>query len=206
MTPQPEHMTNHWWWRRGWSVGKRFYTWHLTFDGQADVHRFADAYRHALAPAEGLDLIPDRWLHLTMQGVGFTDEVSDQTVQAIVAAATRRLAAVHAFGITLHAPIVDPEAILVPVRPAEPVRQLRTEIRAAIGEVLPEVPEPADPFTPHVSIGYSNAEGPAAPFAAAIADAAVEPARALITHADLIRIHRDHQMYEWTTVASVPLG
>jgi 2'-5' RNA ligase len=199
-------MRNHWWWRPGWSQGRSFYTWHLTFQDQPDVHRFAEAYRHALAPAEGLDLIPDRWLHLTMQGIGFSDEVPDHVVRDIEAAATRRLAALHSFGITLHAPIVDPEAILVPVQPAEPVRALRDEIRAAIGDVLPEVPEAADGFTPHVSIGYSNSEGPAAPFAAAIADAAVDPAKALITDAELIRINRDHQMYEWTTVARVSLG
>lgn len=198
-------MTNHWWWRPDWRPGRAFYTWHLTFDGQAEVHRLADAYRHALAPAEGLDLIPDRWLHLTMQGIGFVGEVPEKTVEDIVAAAERRLAALHSFGISLHAPIVDPEAILVPVQPAESVRHLRTVIRAAIGDVLPEVPE-GDDFTPHVSIAYSNAEGPAAPYAAAIADADVAPAKALITHAQLIRINRDHQMYEWTTIAEVPLG
>lgn len=205
MTSLPAHMMNHWWWRPGWRTGRSFYTWHLTFDGQPDVHAFADAYRRALAPAEGLDLIPDRWLHLTMQGIGFVGEVPEDTVQEVVAAATRRLAALHSFGITFHAPIVDPEAILVPVQPAESVRHLRTVIRAAIGDVLPEVPESED-FVPHVSLAYSNAEGPAAPFAAAIADADVSPVKALISHAQLIRINRDHQMYEWTTVAEVPLG
>ncbi|MFI0941905.1 2'-5' RNA ligase family protein [Streptomyces sp. NPDC021020] len=204
MTPQA--MRNHWWWRPGWDVGRRFYTWHLTWDGQHDVHRFADGYRRAMSGLPGLDLIPDRWLHLTMQGVGFTDDVPEETATAIAAAARPRLAALHSFGVTLAAPIVDPEAILVPVVPAEPVRRLRQELRLAIAEVLSEVPEPADGFNPHVSIGYSHAEGPAAPYAEAIEAAAIPPAKALVTHADLIVIHRDHQMYEWTTLAEVPLG
>lgn len=202
----PETMRNHWWWRPGWDVGRRFYTWHLTWDDQPDVHRFASAYRQALAGLPGLDLIPDRWLHLTMQGVGFVDDISEDTAEAIVTAARPRLAALQPFKVTMSAPIVDPEAILVPVTPAEPVRRLRGELRAAIGDVLPEVPEPADGFVPHVSIGYSNSDGDAAPYAAAIEATDVAPARALVTHADLIVIHRDHQMYEWTTPARIPLG
>ncbi|WP_225850643.1 2'-5' RNA ligase family protein [Streptomyces sp. HPF1205] len=206
MTAHQERMSDHWWWRPGWSVGRRFYTWHLTFDGQSDVHRFADAYRRALAPAGGLDLIPDRWLHLTMQGIGFIDEVPEDVVEEITKAAAQRLAALPAFGVTFHAPVIDPEAILVPVQPAEPVRALRSTIRGAMGDVLADVPEQAEGFLPHVSIGYSNSDGPTAPYAEAIASADVPPAKALITHADLIVIHRDNRMYEWTTLAQVPLG
>jgi 2'-5' RNA ligase len=205
MTTSPQ-MTNHWWWRPGWSTGKRFYTWHLTFLDQPDVHRFAGEYQHALASAGGLDLIPARWLHLTMQGIGFTEDISEATALAVAEATRPQLAALHSFGVTLGTPVVDPEAILVPVQPAQSVRDLRAAIRGAIGEVLPEVPENADGFTPHVSLAYSNSDGSAAPFAAAIADADIAPAKALISHAELILIHRDHGMYEWSSVAEIPLG
>ncbi|MBT2511769.1 2'-5' RNA ligase family protein [Streptomyces sp. ISL-98] len=199
-------MRDHWWWRPGWSAGRRFYTWHLTFDGQPDVHRFAEQYRTALTPVGGLDLIPDRWLHLTMQGIGFVDEVSEQDVKSVVGAATHRLAAVPTFDLTLRAPVVDPEAILVPVEPAAPVKEVRDAIRAAIGDVFPEVPENADKFTPHLSIGYSNSTGPTAPFTAALDAVDRTSASARITHAELIVINRDHQMYEWEPYVSVPLG
>ncbi|WSS24620.1 2'-5' RNA ligase family protein [Streptomyces sp. NBC_01190] len=199
-------MRDHWWWRPGWREGRSFYTWHLTFEDQPDVHRFAAQYRRVLGGLPGLDLIPDRWLHLTMQGIGFVGEVDEATVNAVVAAARPRLAALHAPAVTLHAPVVDPEALLVPVQPAEPIVGLRTAIREAIGDVLDEVPETAEGFVPHVSLAYSNAVGPAAPFVGAIADARVDPAKVLITHADLIRINRDHRMYEWTQVAEVSLG
>ncbi|GGU42942.1 hypothetical protein GCM10010289_74660 [Streptomyces violascens] len=199
-------MRDHWYWRPGWDFGRRFYTWHLTFDGQADIHRFAAAYRTVLAPLGGLDLIPDQWLHLTMQGIGFVGEVDRQNALDIAKAARARLAGIPAFDVTLENPVVDPEAILAPVQPAAAVRAVRDAIRAAIGDVLPEVPERADGFTPHVSVGYSNSTGPAAPFAAALADTAIEPAHGRITQAELIVIHRDHRMYEWESLATVPLG
>lgn len=199
-------MVNHWWWRPGWSVGRRFYTWHLTFDGQADVHRVAQAYREALAGVPDLTLIPDQWLHLTMQGIGFVGEVDERDVQDIARAATERLGQIPAFDIELQKAVIEPEAILMPARPTEPVQAVRDEIRAAIGDVLPEVPERADGFRPHVSVAYSAGDGPAAPIAEALANSEIAPAKAHITSAELIVIHRDNHMYEWKTYARAPLG
>jgi len=201
----PEQMRDHWWWRPGWHEGRRYYTWHITW-GQADVHRYVDEYQRALADVPGLDLVPPQWLHLTTQGIGFTDEITDGTIEQIEAAVRPRLAAIHAPGVLLEAPVVDPEAVLVPVQPADSIRQIRREIRAAIGDVLPVVPEDDDGFQPHISLAYSSSNGPAAPVTAALASARVAPARALVTHISLIRIHRDHRMYEWSPVAEVPLG
>ncbi|MFD6781277.1 2'-5' RNA ligase family protein [Streptomyces diastaticus] len=198
-------MADHWWWRPGWRPGRTFLTWHLTFEGQRDVHRLAAAHRAALSVLPGLTLVPDRWLHLTMQGVGFTDEVDAGAVDRIVAAATRRLQEISPFDLTLGRAAVQPEAVLLAGAPAAPAAAVRTAIRAAIGSVLP-VPEPADDFRPHVSVAYSAAAGPAEPVRAAVEAITAPPATARITHADLIVLHRDRQMYEWETYASVPVG
>ncbi|MFF3749876.1 2'-5' RNA ligase family protein [Streptomyces sp. NPDC002018] len=206
MTTRPEYMRNHWWWRSGWSVGRRFYTWHLVFDGQRDVHRFAQQYRAALTGVGGLDPIPEQWLHLTMQGIGFIDEVEQRDVDDIVTAARTRLASVPAFDVTLSAPVIDPEAVLVPVRPNEPVRAVRDAVRSAIGDVLPEVPEEAEGFRPHVSVAYSSGDGPASALGDALDAADIEPATARIASAELIVLHRDHRMYEWRRYARVALG
>ncbi|MFJ6298697.1 2'-5' RNA ligase family protein [Streptomyces griseoviridis] len=202
-------MRNHWWWRPGWKTGRRFYTWHLTFGGQDDVHRLAAEYRTALAPLgpDVFTLIPDQWLHLTMQGIGFVDETDTETVDSIVVAARHRLAHVPAFLLQLGpGAVLDPEAILLPAQPAEPVHAVRTAIRAAIGDVLSEVPEKESGFRPHVSVAYSTGDGPAAPASRAIAAAPTTPALARITSAELIVLGRDNGMYEWESYATLPLG
>ncbi|WP_228044482.1 2'-5' RNA ligase family protein [Streptomyces ferrugineus] len=207
MTTRTETMRNHWWWRPGWSMGRRFYTWHLTFEGQADVHRLADEYRSALAPlGDALTPIPDKWLHLTMQGIGFVGEVKEQDVHAVVDAARARLAAVPAFDLQIGPEVLDPEAVLLHVRPDGPVRAVRDAIRAAIGEALGEVPEKAEGFTPHVSVAYSAGDGPAAPIAEVLAGLSLAPAQARISGAELIVLHRDNLMYEWESFAMAPLG
>ncbi|MEH0609082.1 2'-5' RNA ligase family protein [Streptomyces scabiei] len=200
-------MRNHWWWRPGWSVGRRFYTWHLTFEGQDDVHRLAAEYRSALAPlGDSLTPIPDQWLHLTMQGIGFVGETKEQDVHSIVDAAQTRLTAIPAFDALIGPAVLDPEAVLLHVHPDGPIRAVRHAIREAIGDVLGEVPEKAAGFTPHVSVAYSAQDGAAKPIAQVLSGLNVTPAHARISTAELIVIHRDNEMYEWETFAKVPLG
>ncbi|MFD3524531.1 2'-5' RNA ligase family protein [Streptomyces sp. NPDC058653] len=201
-----EAMRDHWWWRPGWNVGRRFYTWHLTFEGQEDIHRLAGEYRDRLADVPRLTLIPDRWLHLTMQGVGFVGEVSEQTVRDIGATAAARLAKIRAFDIEVGPAVIDPEAVLLPVSPAEPVRAVRDAIRAAIHDVMQSIPEQAEGFRPHVSVAYSAGTGPSELIKQSLAALTVRSATARITSAELIVLHRDNHMYEWTPYAQVELG
>jgi len=183
------------------------YTWHITFDGQESLHRLVECYQSALKPLPGLDLIPHRWLHLTMQGVGFVDEVPDGDIRSIVNAARARCATVEPFELTFGAPKVDPEAIMFALHPAEPAQALRSQVRAAIADVwgADKVPE-ADEWNPHVSIAYSNATGPAVPYAEALSQVEADPAKLVVSNVELIVLNRDNRMYEWDTFASVGLG
>lgn len=203
---EPQRMTNHWWWRPGWCVGRQFYTWHLTFADMPDVHRLAHDYGEHL-DLSGLDLIPDQWLHLTMQGVGFVDEVDQADVDQLVQVAQAKLAIIEPFTVSLGSAVVDDEVVRLEVVPAEPVQQLRLRLRDAIAEVRsPDgVPEEAEGFVPHVSLAYSNSEGDMEPILAAVSAVSPHPATATISHADLILLNRDHQQYQWTTYTQVPL-
>src|SRR5687767_5412913 len=87
-----DQLVNHWFWRPGWRPGRRFYTWHLTFEDQDDVHSLVMEYQSALRNVVGLDFVPPQWLHITMQGVGFVDEVSNTDIAAIADAACSHLA------------------------------------------------------------------------------------------------------------------
>lgn len=196
---------NHWWWRTGWRERRTFYTWHLTFDDQPAVHQLAASYRKVLASVPGLDLVPDQWLHLTMQGIGFTDEVNSDDLAAIIREVRQRLANIPAFDIELDRPVFTPEAIRWDP-PTEPIAVVRNGIREAIGAVWPVVPEAAEGFSAHVTIAYANQDGPADAALAAIAEPASQPTAARISSAELIILNRDQRMYEWQTHASVPLS
>jgi 2'-5' RNA ligase len=119
------------------------YTWHFTFADQSAVQDLAARYQAKLASLPGLNLVPAHWLHLTTQGVGFTDEVNDDEVAAIIGAARRRLAPLAAIQARLGPARVTPEAILLDVSPVMKLATIRAELRAAISDVWSpgQVPE-----------------------------------------------------------------
>jgi len=203
-----EHLVNHWWWRPGWKPGRSFYTWHLTFDhpGAAPLHELVARLQHDLADVDGLDLIPQQWLHLTMQGLGFTDEVSDQDVADIVDAARDRLAFVPGFDLVLGPVEGDDEATGLLVRPRAAITWVRDLVRTAISTVWDEVPEGTE-FRPHVSIAYSSADVPTGPLRQRLAALrGLESVTVPVRGVQLIRLNRDEQMYTWDVVAEVALG
>jgi 2'-5' RNA ligase superfamily protein len=200
-----DHMADHWWWRPGWRPGRRMYTWHFTFEGQPAVHDLAAAYQARLDGLPDLDMIPARWLHLTTQGVGFTDEVTDDQVAAIITYSRERLFGFTPQHVTLGPAKVTPEAILFDVAPVAPLAAIRRELRGAIADVLGtrRLME-SDEWTPHVSVAYSNGTGPAAPYVAALEDGGT--AQTVISDVELIVLGRDQHLYEWTTRGDIRLA
>ncbi|MBO0819823.1 MAG: TetR family transcriptional regulator, partial [Nocardiopsaceae bacterium] len=155
---QTTRMADHWWHRPGWALGTRFYTFHFTFTDQPGVQEHAAKARARLEGLPGLDLVPGRWLHLTTQGIGFADKVSDGDLAAIASAARRHLATVAPVPVSVGAPVVAPEGIVCWVGPDGALNPARDAIRAAIADVWgsDHVPEGPD-WAPHMSVAYSNA-------------------------------------------------
>jgi LigT like Phosphoesterase len=110
--------------RPGWRPGRLTYTWHLTFEHAPALHRLVAAYQGRLAGARGLNPVPPRWLHLTVQEVGYVDEIPDDRVDAVVEAAAARLRDLPAFGLTFHRTVLVEESIVLEPAPAGPVAPL----------------------------------------------------------------------------------
>lgn len=203
----PDRMRDHWWWRPGWRAGRRMYTWHVTFDNQPQLHELARSYQAALDPLPGLDLIPMRWLHLTLQGIAFTDEVSLQDVADIAEAVRKRLATQQPVPLAVGPAAVDPEAIMLQVSPVGALDPVRTGIRAAVADVrgAAKVAE-TENWAPHISIAYSNSDGPATPYAEALDTVTQAPIDLTVSAVHLIELSRDTHLYQWTTKAEALLS
>ncbi len=202
---QAADLRDHWWWRPGWKVGTRFYTWHLTFGDAPELHGLVAAYQDALSGIAGLDPVPREWLHLTMQGVGHVEEVGRETIEGIVEGVRGRLAELPAVRVEFQRLVIGAEALVLPALPSGAVEQIRTAIRAAMAEWI-AVPEKADGFRPHVTVAYSSSERSAAEVVAALWAVSVAAVSCSISSASLIELHRDRRMYEWRTIAELPVG
>ncbi|HLI37979.1 MAG TPA: 2'-5' RNA ligase family protein [Streptosporangiaceae bacterium] len=214
ITREPPGLTtvrDHWWWRPGWRTGRHFYACHLTLDDQPQLREIVYGYQHATRQLAFLDQIPPEWLHITMQGIGFTDEISEREIAGITASLRKVLATFDPPATAFQHPTIQTEAVCLRAHPAEPLHQLRLRMHHAVLSVLgpdrfPE-PEPSpEQFTPHVSTAYVNSESPADPLAAALTGVHSTAVTATFRKASLLVFHRDNRMYQWTSATPIPIG
>jgi 2'-5' RNA ligase len=210
-TPLPASVRNHWRWRPGWSAGRHFYACHMTMDDQPQLRDLVADYQQALINMRGIDLIPAQWLHLTMQGVGFTDEIDGDEFAALEHALAAELATIEPPAVHFRYLTVHPEAIYLKAHPSAVLYPLRLKMHdAVLSELGPErFTEPAPDranFLPHVSIAYINRDGEAKPIAAALSRLTPRTVEATFTKADLLEFHRDNRMSQWTSAASIQIG
>jgi 2'-5' RNA ligase len=185
--------------------GRRFYTVHATFGDAPEVRELAAKARSRLAGLPGLDLVPEEWLHLTMQGIGFADEVSDSDLSAIITAAKGGLAAVAPVAVTVGPPVVADEGATCWASPPRALDPVRDAVREAIAGVwgAAQVPEAAE-WSAHVSVAYASADGRGQPIEAALEG--LGTAEATVRAVDLIRLGRDRHVYEWEAIERLTLG
>jgi 2'-5' RNA ligase len=206
---QVEHMVNHWD-RPGWTDDRRSYHLMLTFENAPEVRALAAACQSEFGDIESLDLVPLDYLHVTIQGLGFTDEVSFAEIEDITAAIESRAAHLRPFGVQVGPLAGSPGAVRLSVTPHEPVRAIHRMI-AATASRKPGVPairtRSSDAYLPHASIAYSSSPAPAKPL--------IERVRSLrrlgfvsarIDSLHLVELRREPRAYRWNTIGSIALG
>jgi 2'-5' RNA ligase len=149
----------------------------------------------------GLDLIPAEWLHITMRGIGFTDEINTAELHSLADALTQELSRIDPPTVSFRYLTLHPEAIYLKAHPAEALYPLRARMYRAAASVpgasssAEDTPSPAQ-FVSHVSIAYVSADGETQPIAKALQTAATTLVTATFRKASLLEFHRDHRMYE----------
>ena len=186
-----------------------YLTWHLLFDDRPAFHEVAERYQHVLQGVDGIDVVPTRWLHLTVQGVGPAEEITTDNINAFVAEAHGRLKGIQPFELIRQPADVLWEGIGLTAAPAEPVSTLRKELRAVIATVCGANRVPGaddDVLWPHVSLAYANGAAPAAELFDAIAALPREPVAVEIDQVALITLRREGRRYVWSPVDVARLG
>lgn len=193
-------MRSHWHWRPGWAVGRRMYTFHLTMEQAPAILDLAEDTRPALDALPALDPVPLEGLHLTMNGVGFTDEVThaelDEVAEIVfetwVGAGSKDLL----FDRTL---VVDEGFMLTAATPPWLAALNRTQ-RQAVDRTLG--PRRWGNFAPHVTLAYCNSVGDPRDVVDALSPVLADKGDTLTATPTLtlMRLGRDRQLYEWDVI------
>jgi 2'-5' RNA ligase len=199
-------MADHWWWRPGVKPGRQLLVWHILLDDQPEIRDLVQQCQDKLAGLDGLDLIPAEWLHLTTQIVGFADEIPRDEIEAMSGDVGKRLAALDPIEVEIGKVWFHSEAVMLTVRPPRALDSVRTAIRDAVAATV-SVHQLADEpdWTPHVSLAYSSATGPAAPVIAALGHQS-ESRPLTVSTVHLVAQERTGRLYRWDCLAPVGLG
>jgi 2'-5' RNA ligase len=205
VSPFPAQMEDHWAAERAANPSRKRLIWFMLFADQPQVAELACLCHARLAGLGGLDLVPPQWLHLTTLIAGNADEITPGQARAMADHAGRVLARVPPVRVTLGRVLYHPRAVMLDAGPAaalEPVLHAAQEAtRAATGR---DGSLHTAPWTPHITLAYSNTTGPAAPVIAALGRRLPERV-ATISSVSLVA-QAPEQSWTWDPVAQVRLG
>lgn len=203
-------MRDHWWWRPGWRVGRRMFTFHLTMEQGPEVREFASRAREVLGGFPSLDVVPERGLHLTMTGIGFADAVTEQQLDEVAGRVFDHWDHLVTRGpspaLRFTSVFVAHESVMLIAEPAPWLEELARIQRAAVDAVIGE--QDWGHFWPHLTLSYVNADADPAPVARALAPVA-ETAPAALEAAPtltLMRLGRDVHEYRWDVLRQEGAG
>jgi len=196
------------WVREDWPFSRHYVTWYVVFRDPA-VQAYAARFQRELAELDCLDPIPADGLHMTVQGVAYRDQLSEEQINAIARRGAERCADLPSFDVSL-GPISGFRAgTFVRAEPWAPIERLRNRVRAAIADVIgaDALPPQGAPFKPHMSVTYCHADAPAAPLIERLGRLrSAERITTNIRSVELLDLYRHDLAYHWTTIASVPLA
>jgi 2'-5' RNA ligase len=198
-------MEDHWAAERAGNPSRRRLIWFMLFAGQPQVAELARIGQERLAGLGGLDLVPPEWLHLTTLIAGNADEITPGQARDMAEHAGRLLARVPPVQVTLGRVLYHPRAVMLDAGPAaalEPVlRAVQEATRAATGR---DGRLHTAPWTPHITLAYSNTAGPAAPVISALGRRL--PDRVITISSVTLVAQAPEQSFTWDPVTQVRFG
>lgn len=199
-------LSGHWGWRPEWTAEHRVWWWYATFENVPAVRRLAAQTRNALKPDAPVDVVPTRWLHLTLAEVGGSASVPRPLAYEAARRAVAPLAELPPVDIQVGPLRTMPGAVALGVHGGG-LQQVYERLVTAIPDELPERPVQR-PFDPHVSIAYlardcrSSDLLPCDARTGALLHLSV---KATLDHVTLVEVVRDRGHYWWTPRCRVPL-
>jgi 2'-5' RNA ligase len=199
-------MVNHWE-RPGWHAGRRSYHWILSFAENAELSAMAQECIHA-CNSHDFDPVPLDALHLTICRVGFTDEVDQESLDAILAGAESLCSGVGSFQLTVGPLAASRGAVRFSVAPWSSLFDIYDAVGAASRWVTGrEAPTARNSFRPHISIAYSRIRQEAQALQRSIARYRDLPSVACkVSRIELVELRRESGAYRWDVVRGVDLA
>ena len=206
--PVPTTMRDRWRDRAEPPVGQGTVYWHVLMRDHPGVLEAATEAQDRLADFPGLHRTPREWFHMTVHMAGATDEISSETLRALLSRSQKAVNGIHPVQVTARRVLYHPEAIMLAIEPAEELRSVARLVGEATQESLgprPETLEQVGSWVPHVTVAYSIASQDSAPIIGAVGKA-VRPRTAVIERLSLVNQWGPERDWDWEVVGEIRVG
>jgi 2'-5' RNA ligase len=179
--------------------------WLMPVGDHPQIAELARLGQQRLAGLDGLDHVPRQWLHMTTLIAGFTDQITPDQIHLMAGEARQLLARTPPITITAGRILYHPRAVMLGVGlpgaldPVLQAAQDATRIATGHGGDLY-----SEPWTPHVTLAYSNTAQPAGPVIAALGRE-LPKQQAAVTSISLVS-QTPEQLWTWHPVTDIPFG
>ena len=198
-------MSSHWAWRPEWTSEHRVWWWYGTFEHDAAVQRLAEETRGVLRPGAPFDVVPPRWLHLSLVEVGHGATFPRWLASQVGRTAARQLRRLDPVEVTVGPVRTMSGAVVLQVR-GQRLRDLYHHLESSLPGAPYERPVQR-PFDPHVSVAY--AAGSCRAHEALDVGQDTELLGRTVTttldHVTLAEVVRDPPHYRWTPRCRIAL-
>lgn len=144
--------------------------WHILLGTDPGVQAAVAEAQRRLARFGGFHMTPERWLHVTVMFAGPAAEITPGQRSRMLAVSRRLLAGTPPVTVTLERVFYSPEGIVLGVSPPGALDPLLAAAKTATLEATGRTcaRDSEGEWAPHLTIGYSTGEQPAAPVIAAL--------------------------------------
>ncbi|MCW2758426.1 MAG: hypothetical protein JWO46_2172, partial [Nocardioidaceae bacterium] len=131
-------------WRPDWTLDRTCLYWYMTFDMDTALIERAEQLGPALTRLHWVNRVPTDWLHLTLQEVGYVDDVTPEEVSQIAEAA-RQVQDLLPLNVELGAVTTMTDAVVLPAVLSPELVQAHALLADSIGDRAHARPD-AEPF------------------------------------------------------------
>lgn len=208
MSPLPQELVDRWQRRSDNRPGEGTVYWHILLGDNTGLRNIVEQAQERLSNFPHLHLTPLRWLHITTLIAGSTDDIDDNDMVKMLAAARSSLTKTAPIRITLRRIIYHPEAIVLGVHPREALAPIReaalVATHAAIGR-HGGASTCIQQWMPHVTLCYSTGRQPADPIIAALGKE-LPAHEATIRSLTLVVQRGPERLWDWHHIGTAHLG
>ncbi len=204
-------LINHWTPMPELDAGRALLACYAIYPGQPDLFDLVSAYQQPLRATGRFAAVEQPWLHSTMQGLAFLDDLPANAAVRLAEAMTDRLSGLAAPIVTVEPPLARDGGVDLPLSPINELAQVRAAVQQAAADALDLrdlylLPGQAGQFDPHISLAYANQGMDSAPIRRLL-DAVPHPALTLTLNSfAVIALRRSNRTWHWSSAIAVPAG